>query len=69
MLGTLATGHGIEVKEALKAAEKSKGKRNAVQVLSNAGLPAICGLLAWIFPEQTYPFRLMMASAFFFGHG
>jgi uncharacterized protein (TIGR00297 family) len=64
IMGTLATGHRIEVKEALKAAEKSKGKRNAMQVLSNAGLPAICGLLAWIFPEQAYPFQLMMAAAF-----
>lgn len=64
IMGTLATGHRIEIKEALKTAEKSKGKRNAVQVLSNASMPALCGLLAWSFPELAYPFGLMMAAAF-----
>lgn len=64
IMGTLATGHRIDVKEALKAAEKSHGKRNAVQVLSNAGIPAIFGLLSWTFPEHTTLFQLLMAAAF-----
>lgn len=64
LLGTLATGHKIGIKENLKAAEKSKGRRNAVQVLSNAGLPALCGLLAWIYPEKAPLFRLMLAAGF-----
>lgn len=64
VLGTLATGHKIGVKESLKAAEKSKGKRNAVQVLSNAGIPALCGLLAWLYPEKGPVFRLMLAAGF-----
>jgi uncharacterized protein (TIGR00297 family) len=64
IMGTLATGHRIEAKEVLKAAEKAKGRRNAVQVLSNAGVPAFCGLLAWAFPEHVYIFQLIMAAAF-----
>lgn len=63
-LGTLATGHKLALKESLKAAEKSKGKRNAVQVCSNAGVPALCGLLAWLYPESASVFRLMMAAGF-----
>lgn len=64
LLGTLATGHQFHIKERLKAAEKSKGERNAVQVLSNAGVPALCGLLAWIYPEKAPLFRLMLAAGF-----
>lgn len=64
LLGTLATGHKIAVKESLKAAEKSKGKRNALQVLSNAGIPALCGLLAWVYPQKASLFRLMLAAGF-----
>lgn len=64
LLGTLATGHKFQVKEELKAAEKSRGKRNAVQVLSNAGIPALCGLLAWVYPENAPLFRLMLAAGF-----
>lgn len=64
LLGTLATGHKFYIKEGLKAAEKSKGERNAVQVLSNAGIPALCGLLAWIYPEKAPLFRLMLAAGF-----
>ncbi|HEY1112133.1 MAG TPA: DUF92 domain-containing protein [Chitinophagaceae bacterium] len=64
ILGTLATGHKMTYKESLKAAEKSQGKRNAIQVFSNAGIPALCGLLAWIFPENASVFRLMLAAGF-----
>jgi uncharacterized protein (TIGR00297 family) len=64
LLGTLATGHKLSVKEGLKAAEKSKGKRNVLQVLSNAGIPALCGLLAWAYPEKAAVFRVMLAAGF-----
>jgi uncharacterized protein (TIGR00297 family) len=64
IMGTLSTGHKLPVKESFKAAEKSKGKRNAVQVLSNAGVPALCGLLAWWYPEKAPLFRLMLAAGF-----
>lgn len=64
LLGTLATGHKMALKESLKAAENSKGKRNAWQVFSNAGVPALCGLLAWIYPENASLFRLMLAGSF-----
>jgi uncharacterized protein (TIGR00297 family) len=64
ILGTLATSHRIQVKQALKAAEKSGGRRDAVQVLSNAGIPAVFGLLAFTFPQQAETFRLLLATAF-----
>lgn len=64
LLGTGATAHKMPVKESLKAAEKSQGKRNAVQVLSNAGVPALCGLLAWLYPEYAYECRLMLTAGF-----
>ena len=64
IMGTLATGHRIEVKQALKAEEKSGGKRNAVQVISNAGVPALFGFLAFSFPMYGETFRLMLATAF-----
>jgi uncharacterized protein (TIGR00297 family) len=64
LLGTLATGHKLPIKEGLKAAEKAKGRRNAVQVLSNAGIPALFGLLAWVYPENASLFQLLLAAGF-----
>jgi len=64
LLGTLATGHRMQVKQVFKAAEKAGGRRDAIQVLSNAGMPALFGLLAFSFPQHSATFRLLLATSF-----
>jgi uncharacterized protein (TIGR00297 family) len=64
LLGSFATGWKFSTKQAAGFAEKNKGMRTAAQVLANAGIPGLLGLLAWIYSAQQYPFILMMAAAF-----
>lgn len=63
LLGTSATSWGIRYKQGLGLAEKNKGKRTAGQVIANAGVAAILGLLAAAIPEYAELFRLMMAAS------
>ena len=63
MLGTFATSWKMNTKEALGFAEKNKGKRKAGQVLANAGVAGIAGLLTLIFPAQATMLRLVMAAS------
>src|SRR4028119_80152 len=46
VLGTGATSWGMSMKQKLGLAEKEKGRRRAGQVVANAGLAAILGVLA-----------------------
>ena len=62
--GTLATSFKIKQKQTLSIAETDKGKRNAGQVLANAGVAALLGLVAWLFPQHATICRLMMAASF-----
>lgn len=64
ILGTAATSLGINYKEQQGLAEKNKGKRKAGQVIANAGVPAILGLMAWLLPLQSKLFLLMIAACF-----
>ena len=64
LLGSFATGWKFSIKQAAGFAEKNKGMRTAAQVVANAGIPGLLGLLAWIYSAQQYPFILMMAAAF-----
>lgn len=61
--GTLATSWRISQKQHLGLAEKNKGKRTARQVLANAGIAAIAGLLVNVIPEHADLFRLMIAAS------
>ena len=63
VLGTGATSWGMSIKQKLGLAEKEKGRRRAGQVVANAGLAAILGVLAIIFPVKADLFRVMMAAA------
>ncbi|WP_419801667.1 DUF92 domain-containing protein [Mucilaginibacter sp.] len=61
-MAVLATSQKMAVKEALGAAEKNKGQRNAGQVLANSGVAGLMGLLCCFYPHKIDLFRLMMAA-------
>jgi uncharacterized protein (TIGR00297 family) len=64
ILGTAATSLGISYKEKQHLAEKNKGKRTAGQVIANAGVPAILGLIGWFHPAQSKLVHVMVAAGF-----
>lgn len=63
LLGSFATSWGMSEKLRLGIAEKNKGKRTAVQVIANAGVAAILGLLVTVMPKYADVLRLMMAAS------
>lgn len=63
ILGTSATAWKISAKEKTGVAEANKGKRTAGQVLANAGVAAISGWLAWLYPFYTEVFQVMMSAS------
>jgi uncharacterized protein (TIGR00297 family) len=64
LIGTLATAWQKEKKQRLKAAEADGGQRKASQVLANAGVAAIAGGLALMFPSTIDICRLMIGACF-----
>jgi len=64
VLGSSATSWRIKTKQALGLAEVNKEKRNAAQVIANAGVAAVLGLIAYFLPLQKDILSLMIASAF-----
>jgi uncharacterized protein (TIGR00297 family) len=64
ILGSAATSWKIKTKQQLGLAETNKGRRTAAQVIANAGVPAILGMLAYFYPLQKGIFNLMTAAAF-----
>lgn len=62
-LATAATSRGMKVKQTLGLAEKDKGKRTAGQVVANAGVAAILGLMAMAVPSKADLFGLMAAGS------
>jgi uncharacterized protein (TIGR00297 family) len=63
LFGTLATGWRRGLKEDAGLSEKNSSRRNAGQVIANAGVAAICGLLGYLFQPYVFVFRLMMAAS------
>lgn len=63
-LGTAASGWRVADKRRLGLAEENKGRRTAGQVVANAGVAGLLGLLAWQFPPAAPLARLMLASSF-----
>ena len=61
--GTLATSWKKRYKENAGLSEENSSKRNAGQVVANAGIAAICGVLGYFFEEYVFVFRLMMAAS------
>jgi uncharacterized protein (TIGR00297 family) len=64
VLGTAASGWHMKQKQVAGIAEENQGRRKAGQVIANAGVAGICGLLAWQFPQKASTFQLMIAGSF-----
>jgi uncharacterized protein (TIGR00297 family) len=64
ILGSAASSWKLKSKEAAGLAEENKGRRTAGQVVANAGVAGLAGLLAWLFPSHAGELRLMMAASF-----
>ena len=64
ILATAATMWQLKRKEQYALAEEQSGQRTANQVIANAGVAAIAGVLCLLFPAYSFVFRLAMASAF-----
>jgi uncharacterized protein (TIGR00297 family) len=63
-LGTAASGWRVAEKRRLGLAEENKGRRTAGQVVANAGVAALLGLLAWQLPQHAAVAGLMLAGSF-----
>jgi uncharacterized protein (TIGR00297 family) len=63
-LGSAASAWKAADKRRLGLAEANKGRRTAGQVLANAGVAGLLGLLAWQFPAYAPLAQLMMAGSF-----
>jgi uncharacterized protein (TIGR00297 family) len=63
IMATVATSFGLAEKQHLGIAEKDRGRRTAGQVIANAGVAALLGLLIWLFPQKALLFQLMIAAS------
>jgi uncharacterized protein (TIGR00297 family) len=63
-LGTAASAWKVVDKRRLGLAEENKGRRTAGQVLANAGVAGLLGLLSWQLPAQAALLQLMLAGSF-----
>jgi uncharacterized protein (TIGR00297 family) len=64
VMATLATAWKGREKSLHHLNERDSGRRNAGQVMANAGIAGTAGLLAFLFPLHDLLFRLMIAAAF-----
>ena len=63
-LGTAASGWRVADKRRLGLAEENKGRRTAGQVVANAGVAGLMGMLAWQYPPAAPLAGLMLAGSF-----
>lgn len=64
ILATAATIWKKEKKKVFGIAEDNEGRRDAGQVLANAGVAGVLGICILFFPSHSNTFRLMIAAAF-----
>ncbi len=64
IVGSVATSWKLTDKIAAGLAESNKGRRTASQVIANAGVAGLVGLLAWLYPTKADLFQLMLAASF-----
>ncbi len=63
LFGTVATSWKKGYKESSGLSEINSSRRNAGQVIANAGVAAICGLLCYFFQQYVFVLRAMMAAS------
>ncbi|MDO7886024.1 DUF92 domain-containing protein [Hymenobacter cheonanensis] len=63
-LGTVASSWRVADKRRLGLAEENRGRRTAGQVVANAGVAGLAGLLAWQWPPWAPLAHLMLAGSF-----
>lgn len=63
-LGTAASSWHVADKRRLGLAEENKGRRTAGQVVANAGVASLMGLMAWQYPPAAPLAQLMLAGSF-----
>jgi uncharacterized protein (TIGR00297 family) len=64
ILATIATSWNHRLKESFEVAEKNKGRRNAMQVIANAGVAGIISMMLLLFPAYSEIFILLIAASF-----
>ncbi len=65
ILGSVATAWKLKWKQQQGLAENEKGTRTTMQVIANAGVPAILGLFSLVFTGPVHPvLHVMIAAAF-----
>jgi uncharacterized protein (TIGR00297 family) len=64
LMGTLATSWKKNIKQPMDLAQENKSGRTTGQVLANAGVGGILGLLAIFFPQTLVLFVYLVACAF-----
>ncbi len=64
LTGVIVTSWKLDIKQQNGLAEINKGRRTAGQVLANAGLPAILGIIAWRCPACKIDAPLLIAACF-----
>lgn len=64
LLGTLASVWQLNEKKRLGVAEKNAAQRGLPNVLANALIPGICGLLAFFRPSTQELFEIIIAAGF-----
>lgn len=63
-LGSAASAWKVADKRQLGLAEENQGRRTAGQVLANAGVAGLLGLLSWQFPAHAPLLQPMLAGSF-----
>ncbi len=61
--GTMASVWKMKAKQQIGLAEANNSKRSVKHAFSNGGISAICGLLAWLIPENGFLFQAMLAGS------
>ncbi|TGD80803.1 DUF92 domain-containing protein [Hymenobacter wooponensis] len=64
ILGTGASSWRVADKRRLGLAEENRGRRTAGQVLANAGVAGVLGVLSWLVPAWAPLGQLMLAGSF-----
>lgn len=63
IIGSWATKWKSDKKEVIGASEGNEGRRAAGQVLANAGVAAILGLIGWLWPDKMSLTSIMLAGS------